>query len=226
MKTWKTNAQNRSFIASFSGGKDSSLALYYALKQGHAVGLITMMEEKGQCSRAHRMSHDLISAQAASIGLPLLVGSASWEGYEAVFKQLLNKASILGADVLVTGDIDVPSIDCWHERVTSEVGLDLAMPLWEMSHEEVVNTFLSLGFKSKIVTINLTSGMNQSDLGRILTTDYIQELKERGIDPCGEAGEFHTTVIDGPIFSKPIAVVEGEITTRGDYMYLPLYLNN
>ena len=65
--------------------------------------------------------------------------------------------------------------------------------------------------------------MHPSDLGRILTKDYILELQSRGIDPCGEAGEFHTTVIDGPIFRTPLNVTEGPIETRGDYMFLTLY---
>lgn len=224
MKNWKTGAQNRKFIASYSGGKDSSLALYKAMQEGEVIGIIAMMEEEGERSRSHGLSQALLQAQADAIGVPLHIGCASWEEYEGVFIQLLKEAKEAGAEVLVTGDIDVPEHECWHERVTSLVGLGLGMPLWEMDHLEVVEQFIEAGFITKVVTINLNKGMKEEDLGRILTKEYVQELKERGIDPCGEAGEFHTTVIDGPLFKQPIPVKDGEITRRGEYMYLSLVL--
>lgn len=224
MKNWKIGAQNKKFIASYSGGKDSSLALYQAMQEGEAIGIIAMMEEEGKRSRAHGLSPALLQAQADAIGVPLYTGCASWEGYEEVFVNLLKKAKEDGAQVLVTGDIDVPEHECWHERVTGLVDLGLGMPLWGMDHLEVVEKFIEAGFITKIVTVNLNKGMKEEDLGRILTKEYVQELKERGIDPCGEAGEFHTTVIDGPLFKHPVPVKDGEITRRGEYMYLSLLI--
>ena len=88
----------------------------------------------------------------------------------------------------------------------------------------MVEEFIDLGFITKIVTINLNKGMKPEDLGRVLTHEYMKELEGRGIDPCGEAGEFHTTVIDGPLFKQPIPIKEGEVTQRGEYMYLSLIL--
>lgn len=224
MKNWKSGAKNKKFIASYSGGKDSSLALYQAMQQGEAVGIIAMMEEEGVRSRSHGLSKDFLQAQADAIGVPLYIGCASWEGYEEVFVKLLEDAKEAGAQVLVTGDIDVPEHECWHEKVTRQVGLGLGMPLWEMDHKEVVKTFIEAGFVTKVVTVNLNKGMKAEDLGRVLTKEYMNELEARGIDPCGEAGEFHTTVIDGPLFKQPIPVQEGEITKQGEYMYLSLVL--
>ena len=224
MKNWKSGAKNKKFIASYSGGKDSSLALYQAMQQGEAVGIIAMMEEEGVRSRSHGLSKDFLQAQADAIGVPLYIGCASWEGYEEVFVKLLEDAKEAGAQVLVTGDIDVPEHECWHEKVTRQVGLGLGMPLWEMDHKEVVKTFIEAGFVTKVVTVNLNKGMKAEDLGRVLTKEYMNELEARGIDPCGEAGEFHTTVIDGPLFKQPISVQEGEITKQGEYMYLSLVL--
>lgn len=225
MKNWKQGAVGKKFIASYSGGKDSSLALYQAMQQGEAIGIIAMMEEKGIRSRSHGLSEEMLQAQAEAIGVPLYIGCASWEGYEEVFVKLLQETKEKGAEVLVTGDIDVPEHECWHERVTESVGLGLGMPLWEMDHREVVKTFIEADFITKIVTVNLNKGMRAEDLGRVLTKEYMQELEERGIDPCGEAGEFHTTVIDGPLFKSPIPVKDGEITSRGEYMYLSLALD-
>lgn len=222
---WKNNAHGQKFIASFSGGKDSALALYKAMMVGEAVGLIVMLEEEGKRSRSHGMPPELIHAQARSIGLPVYTAAASWRDYEKVFIRLLEKAKNQGSEVLVTGDLDMPAHGCWHEKVTKYAGLKLGMPLWEMNHHEAVEEFINLGFVTIIVTVNLSLGMREDDLGRTLTHEYVKELEARGIDPCGEGGEFHTTVLDGPIFKHPIPVRKCEIFKDGEYAFLPLELD-
>jgi uncharacterized protein (TIGR00290 family) len=222
---WKNGAHGHKFIASFSGGKDSVLALYKAMQVGEAVGLIVMLEEEGKRSRSHGMPPELIRAQAESIGLPVYTGAASWTEYESVFTGLLKQAKDQGAEVLVTGDLDMPAHGCWHDKVTKDAGLKLGMPLWEMDHLEAVQQFINLGFVTMLVTVNLSLGMKKEDLGRVLTHEFVEELQARGIDPCGEGGEFHTTVIDGPIFKQPIAVRKCEILRDGDYAFLPLELD-
>lgn len=222
---WKTNANHRRSIVSFSGGKDSSLALYHALQSGTVIGLIVMLEEQGQRSRSHAMPLDIIQAQADAIGLPVFMTSSSWADYEDKFIDLMNQAKQKGAEVLVTGDLDMPQQGCWHDRVTQQVGLKLGMPLWLRPHREVVEEFINLGFRSVVVTVNLKLGMKVEDLGKILTLEYIQELESRDIDPCGEGGEFHTTVIDGPIFNKAIPVRQCNIVYHEEYAFLPLELD-
>ncbi|CAA0262287.1 diphthine--ammonia ligase [Acinetobacter baumannii] len=222
---WKTNAHNRPSIVSFSGGKDSSLALYHAMQTGNVIGLIVMLEEQGQRSRSHAMPLDIIRAQAQAIGLPVFMASSSWNDYENKFINLLNEAKQKGAEVLVTGDLDMPEHGCWNDRVTKTVGLKLGMPLWLRPHREVVEEFIQLGFQSVVVTVNLKLGMKVEDLGQVLSLEYIQELENRGIDPCGEGGEFHTTVIDGPIFNKAIPVRKLDIVYHEEYAFLPLELD-
>lgn len=222
---WKTNAINKTSIVSFSGGKDSSLALYHAMKTGTVSGLIVMLEEQGQRSRSHAMPLDIIQAQAKAIGLPVFMVSSSWNDYEAKFIELLIQAKQQGVEVLVTGDLDMPEHGCWHDRITQQLGLKLGMPLWLRPHREVVEEFINLGFRSVLVTVNLKLGMTIEDLGKTLTLEYIKELENRGIDPCGEGGEFHTTVIDGPIFNKPIPVRKLDIVYHEEYAFLPLELD-
>ncbi|WCF08298.1 diphthine--ammonia ligase [Paenibacillus thiaminolyticus] len=222
---WKNGARGHQFVASFSGGKDSTLALYKSMQVGEAVGLIVMLEEEGQRSRSHGMPPELVQAQAESIGLPVYTAATSWADYEKNFMILLAKAKSEGAEVLVTGDLDVPAHGCWHDRVTRIAGLQLGMPLWEMDHLEAVRQFIDLGFVTMLVTVNLSLGMREDDLGRVLTHEYVGELLARGIDPCGEGGEFHTTVIDGPIFRQPIPVRKGEMARSGEYSFLPLELD-
>ncbi|NAS07798.1 diphthine--ammonia ligase [Acinetobacter haemolyticus] len=219
---WKNNATNSRSVISFSGGKDSSLALYHAMQTGTVIGLIVMLEEQGQRSRSHAMPLDIIHAQANAIGLPVFMASSSWVDYETKFIALLEQAKQQNAEVLVTGDLDMPEHGCWHDRVTQQVGLKLGMPLWLRPHREVVEEFINLGFQSVIVTVNLKLGMKIEDLGKTLTLEYIQELENRGIDPCGEGGEFHTTVIDGPIFNKAIPVRRGDIVYHEEYALLEL----
>ncbi|PEL13740.1 diphthine--ammonia ligase [Bacillus sp. AFS017336] len=221
---WKTNAIGHKFITSFSGGKDSVLALFKAMKVGDPVGLIVMLEEEGNRSRSHGMPPELVREQAKSIGLPIYNGVASWSDYEKVFIHLLENAKNQGAEVLVTGDLDMPTQDCWHDMITKKVGLKLGMPLWGMNHREAVEEFINLGFITIVVTVNLKLGMREEDLGRTVTHEFITELEARGIDPCGESGEFHTTVIDGPIFKYPIQVRKCEISKDEEYAYLPLEL--
>lgn len=222
---WKNNAHGHKFIASFSGGKDGSLALYKSMKAGEALGLIVMMEEEGNRSRSHGMPPAIIQAQADSIGLPVYTAAASWAEYEKVFINLLKKAKKQHAEVLVTGDLDMPANGCWHDEVTKKAELKLAMPLWEMDHRQAVREFIDLGFIAIVVTVNLSLGMQEEDLGRTLDHEYVRELQNRGIDPCGEGGEFHTTVLDGTIFKYPVSVRKGAILRDGDYAFLSLELN-
>ncbi|MGL4453210.1 MAG: diphthine--ammonia ligase [Sarcina sp.] len=226
MKNWINGAKDKKFVTSFSGGKDSMLALYYAMEQGESVGLIVMMEEDGEKSRAHNISPEILEAQAKSIGVEIFKGAASWKSYRSVLIENLEKAKERGAQVLVTGDIDMPEHQSWYEEVANEVGLGLAMPLWKKGHREAVEEFISLGFIAKVVTVNLDMRMRKEDLGRVLTLNYLNELEERGIDPCGESGEFHTSVIDGPIFSRKLEVEEEKIILNEKYQYLILKLKN
>lgn len=222
---WLDRAKGCKFISSFSGGKDSVLALYKGMKQGEPCGLIVMMEEEGKRSRSHGLPPELLKAQAEAIGLPIYSAKASWNDYEEKFIELLKMAKDNGAQVLLTGDLDMPSTGCWYEKVTEKANIDLAMPLWQRNHREAVEEFINLGFITKIVTVNLSLGMVEQDLGRVLNHEYIRELEERGIDPCGEGGEFHTTVIDGPIFKTPISIKQCSVLIDENYAFLPLELD-
>ena len=221
---WNTRAQNRKLVASYSGGKDSSLALYQAMQTGEPVALIVMLEDQGLKSRSHGMSLDIIHAQAKAIGLPIYSASATWQDYESQFIQLLQKTQALGAESLVTGDIDLMAHAEWNQSVCDKSKLSLCMPLWQRPRSDIVHEFIQLGFQSIIVTVNLNLGMTVEDLGQVLSLEYVDELFARGIDPCGEAGEFHTTVIDGTIFKHPLSVIKGDILYHENYAFLPLTL--
>lgn len=214
------NHTNKNFILSFSGGKDSTLALYYALQRGQAIGLMMMLSDEGEFSRSHGVPISVTEAQAESIGLPIISASSSWNDYEENYLKLLAKAKLLGAELLVTGDIDIPEHASWHEQIVKKAGLSLYMPLWNLPRIKIVEELIELGFIAMIVSVNLAMGMTTNDLGKVLTKDVIQDLENRGIDPCGESGEFHTLVLDGPIFKTPIKVVSSGIRTHDTYAFL------
>lgn len=218
--------QNRKFVASYSGGKDSSLALYQAMQTGTAVALIVMLEEQGLRSRSHAMPLDIIEAQATALGLPILKAAATWENYEQQFLHLLHSAKQYGAEILVTGDIDLIGHAEWNQSVAKQQNLELCMPLWQKPRLDVVHDLISLHFQCIVVTINLNLGMQVADLGRILDQTFVNELLARGIDPYGEAGEFHTTVIDAPIFKQPLSIAKGDILYHENYAFLTLKLQH
>lgn len=222
MKTWNTMPSGSRFVASFSGGKDSVLALYKASGEGQPLGLITMFDETGSRSGAHGLSPCFIAGQAEAMGLPIKYGRASWGDYEKVFTGLLADYKATGAEILVTGDLDLPEVDCWHERVTRSVGLGLCSPLWGMGHTQEAIAFVEAGFSSVVVCVNTKFGMRKEDLGRIFDRRFIDELLTRGIDPSAEAGEFHTAVIDGPLFRTPIRYTKKSIRTQNEYFLLDL----
>jgi len=221
---WKNGARGRKFVASFSGGKDSTLALHHAMRDGEAIGLIVMLEEEGRRSRSHRISEEILLAQADAVGLPVFAAASGWEDYEKAFVRLLEDAKRSGAEVLVTGDLDMPAQGCWHDRVTRSAGLGLGMPLWRRDHPETVRELIDLGYIAVVVTVNLAMGMREDDLGRTMTHEYVEELLARGIDPCGESGEFHTMVVDGPIFKHAVTVRRREAFREGEYAFLPYEL--
>lgn len=210
------------FVVSYSGGKDSTLALYKAMQEGTAVALISMLRTEDGLAGAHAVPKTILQAQAEAMGIPLLTFTTDWNQYEAGLLDCLKRAKSMGAETLVTGDIDLPEQNCWYENVTKKVGVSLFVPLWQWDRKKVVAEFLKLGFVSKIVSVDPSKGMQQSDLGRILTTEYLAELEDRGIDCCGESGEFHTIVFDGPIFQKPLKVREGKQFSIGRNLCIEL----
>ena len=221
MKPWNLLPPGKPFVASFSGGKDSALAIYKAMQTGRALGLIAMLHEDGR-SGAHGLTPRFLTRQAKAMGLPIRFGQSSWEGYEEVFTGLLREYKALGAEALVTGDLDVPEENCWHERVSGRAGLDFYAPLWGMDHEEEAREFVREGFSSVVVCVNTEMGMTESDLGRVFDGAYIEELLARGVDPSAEAGEFHTAAVDGPSFQNPVAYARGKIRALKEYLQLEL----
>ncbi len=199
---------------SWSGGKDSCLALHRMLSQGGELAcLVTMFTEDGQRSRSHGLAREVLQAQAAAIGAPLLSASASWDEYERVFVDLLRAAKGRGAAAAVFGDIDIPRHREWEESVCRQAGLTAELPLWQHDRMALLEEWWAAGFEARIVVAR-EGLVDRRYLGRVLDRQTAEELAATGVDPCGENGEFHTVATAGPMFRESLEVKLGEQVLR------------
>lgn len=196
----------RPFFCSWSGGKDSCLALYHAIKNGgRPQSLLTMLSEEGIISRSHALPKTLIEKQAKSLGLQPVFRSASWQQYEVEFVSALHDFKKAGIEVGVFGDIDIDPHREWVRRVCGVAGIVPIHPLWKRDRRELLEEFIGLGFKAQIVVIN-GQKLDKSFLGKSIQAQTIVEMEKTGMDPSGELGEYHTVVMDGPIFSTKVEI--------------------
>lgn len=214
----------KTFVMSWSGGKDSALAYYRAVMEGHVpLALFTMFEEDGSKSRSHGLPPEILEAQAERLGLPLEIGKADWNGYEKEFISRLKNFKSRGVDMGVYGDIDLEDHRAWVQKVSGEAEMDVSHPLWGEPRRKLLEELLAEGFKA-VITVVDTMRMPAEFLGREFTLDLIEELEALGVDACGEEGEFHTVIIDGPIFVEAIPAIFGEVMEAGHYRILEVKL--
>lgn len=217
--------KKQKFFCSFSGGKDSCFALYRALQKGDCPEqLLTMFNEEGNRSRSHGIGAELVESQAESLDIPLTIASASWQNYEDVFVQHLREFREMGIEVGVFGDIDLPEHREWCVRVCQEAGMKAHHPLWGRDREDVLEEFVEVGFESVVVAVK-NELLGEDYLGRTFDHQLIDELKSEGVDPCGEKGELHTLVVDGPLFNHPLDVTVGNIKRDGDHSFCEIDLS-
>ncbi|PPA70691.1 diphthine--ammonia ligase [Jeotgalibacillus proteolyticus] len=208
------------FFCSWSGGKDSTLAFYKAFKEGgKPQKLLTMFEENEKRSRSHALPLAVLEAQAKSLNVPLLIKGASWQSYEGVFLEALAEMKEEGITYGVFGDIDLEDHLTWVENTCEKAGVTPYHPLWKMEREQVLNELLDEGFECIIIVVK-DEVLPASFLGKTLTKEVIQELKSYGIDACGEKGEFHTVVVNGPIFNEKIPLAFNGIHKESGYSFL------
>lgn len=211
-------------FCSWSGGKDSCLALYKAIESGKLPHtLFTVFVGNGERSRAHKLRESIIKAQASSLNIPLVTGIADWGKYEDVLLDFIKNIKQEGVEGAIFGDIDLQSHKDWIDNVCKKSNITPVLPLWKKDRVELVNEFIELGFKTMIVSTK-SSVMGEEYLGKILDKDLVKELQENGIDPSGEGGEFHTVVIDGPLFKQKISLNTGKVYRDDKYHFLDLSL--
>jgi diphthine-ammonia ligase len=207
-------------FCSWSGGKESCLACYKAIQEGHEVAsLLTMVTTTGNYTRSHRLSRELLIAQSQAIGIELHQRRASWDTYEREFTKALNSFKREGIEGGVFGALYLNEDRAWFERVCTEAGIVPLLPLWGMGGRDLLRTFIEAGFEAIVVAVR-SDIMDAHWLGKRIDGAFVEQMEKRGIDVCGENGEYHTLVVDGPIFGRRIDIRATEITRRGTMAFL------
>jgi diphthine-ammonia ligase len=196
-------------VCSFSGGKDSCLALWRAQRAGLDVRtLLAMFDETGDRSRSHAIPLAVMQRQAAALRLELVTRNAGWKDYEVIFTQALRQLRADGHEAAVFGDIDLEDHRRWEERVCEAAGLRAWLPLWQHERRALAQEVIGSGFRAVVVCTD-SRYLDDHFCGRQYDAQFLADLPD-GVDACGENGEFHTLVYDGPNFHVPVAVtIEG-----------------
>ena len=197
---------NNKFVLSYSGGKDCILALYRKIQKGCIpVALLTTVKKSKSETWTHGLSYDLLEQVSKSLELPIIYVECEASEYEFKFEEKLKEAKKMGATSVVYGDIDIELHKKWGIDRANNVGMNHEFPLWGENREKLVHEVIDNGFKAVIKKVNLDY-MSNDFLGKILTKELITKIKGTGADVCGENGEYHTFVIDGPIFNYKIDI--------------------
>lgn len=210
----------RRVVVSWTGGKDGCLACYRAISEGFEVSHLLNFREI-QRRGSHDINPDLLYAQAEALGIPLI--HKDFISYEQEFKKVVLNLIDSGEkiDGAVFGHIETHRklVD----RICGELGLELIMPLWQKNSEQIINNLVDSGFEVVLLSVKANL-LGKEWLGRKIDENFICDLKKHNpsIDPCGENGEFHTFVIDCPLFKNKIKVMESEMVFRGGYWFLEI----
>jgi len=210
-------------FVSWSGGKDCCLACYRAAQLGLDVrSLLNMVSEDGQRARSHGLDARWVRLQAEAMAVPIVQRRTADSDYEAQFKNALTGFRQMGITEGVFGDIDFEGHREWIQRVCSAVGVTMHLPLWQEDQTKLLNEFIKAGFKAVVVTTKADL-LGREWLGRKLDRGFVDDLAEvKGVTPCGEAGEYHTLVIDGPLFKQRIHITEATPILKDGYWFLDI----
>jgi uncharacterized protein (TIGR00290 family) len=210
----------------WSGGKDSAMALHALLQQPdvRVVALLTTVTDEYNRISMHGVRRELLVRQAESIGLPLhevrIPPQCVNPIYEARMEEALRLHYANGVRTVAFGDIFLEDLRAWREKNLARIGMRAVFPIWKRDTRELIRHFHTSRFRSIAVCVD-SKVLDPSFAGRELGESFFRDLPP-GIDPCGENGEFHTFVFDGPIFHHPIPVRTGEVIQRDSFVFCDL----
>jgi uncharacterized protein (TIGR00290 family) len=204
-------------ILNWSSGKDAAYTLWILRQQNKAVdSLLTTLNESNDRVSMHGLRGSLLDRQAASIGLPLhkitLPDPCSMDEYNNLMQSALVSYDHYKHKKAVYGDIFLRDLREYREQQLSKAGFEAEFPLWDCDTKQLALQIIDAGFKAVVVCVN-AARLDATYCGRDFDRRFIDELPEN-VDPCGENGEFHTFVFDGPVFKKPVRVRQGQTVKR------------
>ncbi len=213
-------------VVSWSGGKDCTLACFRAIRKGYDVGyLLNMSNEDGNMSWTHGLETKWLEQQAQAMGMILVQGKTNSADYATNFKRQLRLLQKKGVTVSIFGDIDFMPHREWVTNICSEVGMEPLLPLWGDDQGELLKEFVDANFVAIIVATQADL-MGEEWLGRKIDYKFITDLEQynkskvKKITLCGEAGEYHTIVVNGPLFQQHLEILESEHINRDGYWFL------
>ena len=202
-------------LFNWSGGKDSALALYKCLQQNEYSidSLFTSINHETKRISMHGVRYELLQKQAELLNIPLKTMSlpidTSMATYEKYMLKQMSEYKSKGVNYSIFGDIFLEDLRVFRENQLDKVKIKAVFPLWKQNTKDIINEFIDAGFKT-IVTAVDASKLGKEFVGRVIDKQFLKDLP-KDVDPCGENGEFHTFVFDGPIFKNPIDIEKGEI---------------
>jgi uncharacterized protein (TIGR00290 family) len=211
---------------SWSSGKDSAWSLHL-LRQDpeiEVVALITTLNEEFDRVAMHAVRSELVELQAESAGLPLWKVPLPWpcsnEQYEARMREVHVRALRESVQAIAFGDLFLADIRAYRERQLAATGLQPMFPVWQVPTRELAASMIAAGLRAKVTCID-PKVLPRQFAGREFDADFLNDLPA-GVDPCGENGEFHSFVYDGPMFRASIPVQLGEIVERDGFFFADL----
>ena len=216
-------------LLSWSGGKDSALTLYEIIKAGqyNVDALLTNVIEGTDRISAHDVRIELIESQAASLGLKLhkvyLPKTRTNKEFISRVNEVLLPYKAEGITTVAYGDLFLEDIKKFRDDCLSNIGMKALYPVWSRNTRELAKEFIGLGFKAVIVCVN-PAVLDRSFVGQIFDNKFLERLPSN-VDPCGENGEFHSFVFNGPIFKGAVKFTVGEIVSREGFYFCDLLPN-
>lgn len=213
-------------LVSWSSGKDSAYALWEIRRQEgiEIVGLLTTLTEAYGRVSMHGVREEILDRQAASVGLPcrkvrIPAGCVNAD-YEKAMGDAVEMARRDGVTSMVFGDLFLDDVRAYRERMLAATGLTPLFPLWGRDTAALAGQMMAAGFEATVVCVD-PKKLPRSFAGRAFDRKFLFDLP-RGVDPCGENGEFHTCVTAGPMFAAPLRVAAGEIVERDGFVFADL----
>ncbi len=220
-------------VMSWSGGKDSAIALDELMKTGDydVVSLMTTVSEEYRRISHHGVREALLDEQARAIGVPLEKvylpsgepGGCTNDVYEAIMSRVMAHYKARGVETVAFGDLFLEDLRAWREANLAKADMRGIFPIWKRNTTKVAHEVIQLGYKAYLSCVEPKVG--SGFVGRLYDEEFLQVLPSE-IDPCGENGEFHSFVFDGPIFKRAVSVRVGEIVTRDGRYYADLLPND
>ena len=217
---------DRRVVLSWSGGKDSALALHALAKTSgvRVEGLLTTIIRDTDRISAHGVRRTLLEAQAAHLRLPLWFNSigngASNAAYEESMAEAFAACRARGVTTVAFGDLFLEDVRAYRDRLVVAHEMQALYPVWRRDTGRLIQEFLGYGFKTAVVCVD-PKQLNPSFVGRVIDEQFLADLPP-GVDPCGENGEFHTFVFDGPMFAERVRFSFGEIACRDGFWFCDL----